>query len=37
MPNLHFKISLTPKQQEAYEALHEQDTKYLIARWSRQC
>lgn len=35
--NLNFKINLTKKQQEAYEALHDKDIQYLIARWSRQC
>lgn len=37
MPNLHFQISLTPKQSEAYSILHDKDTQFLIARWSRQC
>lgn len=37
MPKINFNIKLTRKQQEAYDALHEQDTKFLIARWSRQC
>lgn len=34
---LKLKINLTKKQQEAYDALHEKDTQFLIARWSRQC
>lgn len=36
-----FKITTnlkpTKKQKEAYEALHDKDTQFLIARWSRQC
>ena len=32
-----FNINLTPKQKEAYDALHDKDVKFLIARWSRQC
>lgn len=34
---LNFDIKLTKKQQEAYNLLHEKDTQYLVARWSRQC
>lgn len=34
---INFKINLTKKQKEAYEVLHDKDTQYLIARWSRQC
>lgn len=34
---INFNIRLTKKQQEAYEALHDKDIQYLIARWSRQC
>lgn len=37
MPDIHFDIKLTKKQKEAYEILHEKDTQFLIARWSRQC
>jgi len=34
--NLHFDINLTKKQKEAYNLLHDDDTKVLVARWSRQ-
>lgn len=35
--NLNFSgIKLTNNQQKAWDILHERDTKYLIARWSRQ-
>ena len=34
--NLHFDIQLTKKQKEAYNLLHDADTKVLVARWSRQ-
>ena len=34
---INFDIDLTPKQQEAYSILHDKDTQFLIARWSRQC
>lgn len=34
---ISFDIDLTPKQQEAYAIMHEKDTQFLIARWSRQC
>lgn len=37
MPTVDFKINLTPKQKEAYSILHDKDTQFLIARWSRQC
>ena len=37
MPTVDFKIKLTPKQEEAYSILHDKDTQFLIARWSRQC
>lgn len=30
-------LKLTKKQQEAYSVLHDKDTQFLIARWSRQC
>ena len=33
---LNFKINLTKKQKEAYNLLHDKDTKVLVARWSRQ-
>ena len=34
---IQFDIQLTPKQQEAYNILHDKETQFLIARWSRQC
>lgn len=34
---INFNINLTKKQQEAYDILHDKDTQFLIARWSRQC
>lgn len=34
---INFDIQLTPKQQEAYNILHDKETQFLIARWSRQC
>lgn len=34
---INFDIDLTPKQQEAYDIMHNKDTQFLIARWSRQC
>lgn len=36
MMKLNFKINLTSKQKEAYNLLHKEDTKILVARWSRQ-
>ena len=30
-------LTLTSKQQEAYDLLHKKDCRYLVARWSRQC
>lgn len=33
---LHFDINLTKKQKEAYDLLHDNETKVLVARWSRQ-
>lgn len=33
---INFKISLTPKQKEAYNLLHDDETKILVCRWSRQ-
>ena len=34
---LNFDIDLTPKQKEAYDIMHNKETQFLIARWSRQC
>lgn len=34
---IKFDINLTEKQKEAYEILHDEETQFLIARWSRQC
>lgn len=34
---LEFDITLTKKQREAYNRLHSKDTRYLVARYSRQC
>lgn len=34
---IKFDINLTKKQREAYSILHDKDTQFLIARWSRQC
>ena len=34
---INFNIDLTNKQQEAYNLIHDKDTQFLIARWSRQC
>ena len=34
--NLRFKINLTKKQREAYNILKDPDTRFLVARWSRQ-
>ena len=34
---INFNIELTNKQQEAYNLIHDKDTQFLIARWSRQC
>lgn len=34
---INFNIKLTSKQQDAYDILHDKDTRFLIARWSRQC
>ena len=33
---LNFRINLTKKQKEAYNLLHDKETKVLVARWSRQ-
>ena len=37
MLNVNFDIKLTKTQERAYSVLHDDDTKFLIARWSRQC
>ena len=34
---INFDIELTKKQKEAYDIMHEKETQFLIARWSRQC
>lgn len=34
---INFDIELTKKQKEAYDIMHEKETRFLIARWSRQC
>lgn len=34
---INFNINLTTKQKEAYDIMHEKDTRFLVARWSRQC
>jgi hypothetical protein len=34
---INFNIKLTKKQQEAYDIMHKQDCRFLVARWSRQC
>ena len=34
---INFDIDLTPKQKEAYDIIHDKDTQFLVARWSRQC
>lgn len=34
---INFDIDLTKKQKEAYDIIHLQETKFLVARWSRQC
>ena len=34
---INFDIELTKKQKEAYNIIHEKETQFLIARWSRQC
>ena len=34
---INFNIDLTRKQKEAYDILHDKQTQFLIARWSRQC
>lgn len=34
---INFDIELTKKQQEAYDIIHKQDCRFLVARWSRQC
>lgn len=34
---INFNITLTPKQQEAWDLLHQRDSRYLVCVWSRQC
>lgn len=34
---INFDINLTRKQQEAYDIMHKEDCRFLVARWSRQC
>ena len=34
---INFNINLTRKQQEAYDIMHKNDCRFLVARWSRQC
>lgn len=34
---VNFNINLTKNQRKAYDILHKDDCKFLIARWSRQC
>ena len=34
---IDFNIDLTRKQQEAYNIMHDDETQFLVARWSRQC
>lgn len=34
---INFNINLTRKQKEAYDIMHDKQTQFLIARWSRQC
>lgn len=34
---INFDINLTKKQQEAYDIIHKNDCRFLVARWSRQC
>ena len=34
---INFNIQLTKKQQEAYNLIHKEDCRFLVARWSRQC
>ena len=34
---INFDIDLTKKQQEAYDIIHQEDCRFLVARWSRQC
>lgn len=34
---INFNIELTRKQKEAYNLIHDKETQFLIARWSRQC
>ena len=34
---INFDITLTKKQQEAYDLIHDKDCRFLVCRWSRQC
>lgn len=34
---INFNIQLSKSQQKAYDILHDKETQFLIARWSRQC
>ena len=34
--NIKFDIKLTSSQKKAYDLIHQSDTRYLVARWSRQ-
>lgn len=34
--NIKFDIKLTSSQKKAYDLIHQPDTRYLVARWSRQ-
>lgn len=34
--NIKFDIELTSSQKKAYDLIHQSDTRYLVARWSRQ-
>lgn len=34
---INFDIQLTKKQREAYDIMHNDDCRFLVARWSRQC
>lgn len=35
--NLRFNLTLTNKQKQVWELMHQEDTKYLMCRFSRQC
>ena len=34
--NIKFDIELTSSQKKAYDLIHDKETRYLVARWSRQ-